>query len=152
MNAMTDNERVELNELISALVDGRASAAEHSRLEKMLAVSDEARRFYVRSMAMSASLFERAGEMQGELPEPTNIVPFSKWSRWAMPLAAAAAVLLGIFLARTFFGPGPPGKIRESAIPATTTAAAASGASQRRHCAGRTTFAGSGASLCISPA
>ena len=113
MNGMTDNERVELNELISALVDGRASEAEHLRLEKMLAASDEARRFYVRSMAMSASLFERAGEMQGELSEPTNIVPFSKWSRWAMPLAAAAAVLLGVFLARTFFGPGQTGNAEE---------------------------------------
>ena len=29
MNAMNDNERVELNELISALVDGRATAGEH---------------------------------------------------------------------------------------------------------------------------
>ena len=113
MNAMTDNERVELNELISALVDGRASEADHSRLEKMLAASDEARRFYVRSMAMSASLFEQAGEMQGELPEPSNVVPFSGWSRWAAPLAAAAAVLLGIFLARTFFAPSQPGNAEE---------------------------------------
>ena len=113
MNAMTDNERVELNELISALVDGRASEADLSRLEKMLAASDEARRFYVRSMAMSASLFEQAGEMQGELPEPSNVVPFSGWSRWAAPLAAAAAVLLGIFLARSFFGPGQPGNVEE---------------------------------------
>ena len=30
MNAMTDSERVELNELISALVDGRGTAAEHT--------------------------------------------------------------------------------------------------------------------------
>ena len=110
---MNDNERVELNELISALVDGRASESDHSRLEKMLATSAEARRFYVRSMAMSASLFEHAGEMQGELPEPANVVPFSGWSRWAAPLAAAAAVLLGIFLARTFFGPGQQGNAEE---------------------------------------
>jgi len=103
---MNDNERVELNELISALVDGRASTFDHARLEEMLAASDEARRFYVRSMAMSASLFEYAGEMQGELPEPSNVVPFSGWSRWAAPLAAAAAVLLGVFLARSFFAPG----------------------------------------------
>jgi ferric-dicitrate binding protein FerR (iron transport regulator) len=116
MNAMTDNERVELNELISALIDGRASEAERARLEEMLTASDEARRFYVRSMAMSASLFERAGEMQGELPEPSNVVPFSGlqyfW-RWAGPLAAAAAVLLGIFLARTFLGPSQQGSAEE---------------------------------------
>ena len=113
MNAMTDNERVELNELISALVDGRANEAEHARLEKMLAASDEARRFYVRSMAMSASLFEQAGEMQGELSEPSNVISFSGWSHWAMPLAAAAAVLLGIFLARIFFSPGQTGNAEE---------------------------------------
>ncbi len=109
MNTMTDNERVELNELISALTDGRVTAAEHARLEEMLAASDEARRFYVRAMALSASLYEYAGEMQSELPEPSNVVPFSSWSRWAAPLAAAAAVLLGIFLARTFFAAGPQG-------------------------------------------
>ena len=113
---MNDNDRVELNELISALTDGRATVAEHSRLEEMLAASDEACRFYVRSMAMSASLFEYAGEMQSELPEPSNVVPFSGpayfW-RWAAPLAAAAAVLLGIFLARSFVGPGQPGNADE---------------------------------------
>lgn len=108
MNAMNDNERVELNELISALVDDRATAAEHARLEKMLADSDEARGFYVRAMAMSASLFEHAGEMQSDRPEPSNIVPFSSWTRWAAPLAAAAAVLFGIWIARFFVGPDQP--------------------------------------------
>lgn len=110
---MNDNERVELNELISALVDNRATTAERTRLEEMLAASDEARRFYVRSMAMSASLYDYAGEMQSELPEPSNVVQFSSWSRWAAPLAAAAAVLLGIFLARDFFGPAQPGNGEE---------------------------------------
>jgi ferric-dicitrate binding protein FerR (iron transport regulator) len=105
---MTDNERVELNDIISALVDGRASAGEHARLEKMLAASEEARRFYVRSMAMSASLYDYAGEMQSERPERSKVVPFTAWSRWAAPLAAAAAVLLGIFLVRDFLNPPPP--------------------------------------------
>ena len=107
MNTMTDNDRVELNELISALVDDRASDRECARLEEMLAASEEARRFYVRSMAMSASLFERAGEMQSERPEPKNVIAFPGWSRWAAPLAAAAAVMLGIWIARLFVGPNP---------------------------------------------
>ena len=106
---MNDNERVELNELISALVDERATAGERKRLEEMLATSDEARRFYVRSMAMSASLFDRAGEMQGERPEPANVIRFSGWSRWTATLAAAAAVLLGVLIARFFFGSLQPG-------------------------------------------
>ena len=108
MNTMTDNDRVELNELISALVDGRATAAEHSRLEEMLAASDEARRFYVRSMAMSASLYEHAGEMQSERPEPQNVIHVAGWSRWAAPLAAAAAVLFGIWITRFFLSPDQP--------------------------------------------
>ncbi len=113
MNAMTDNERVELNDIISALVDGRASDTERARLEELLAASDEARRFYVRSMAMSASLFERAGEMQNERPEPKNVIAFSGWSRWAAPLAAAAAVLFGIWIARFFLGTSQPASAEE---------------------------------------
>jgi len=110
MNAMTDNERVELNELISALLDGRATASERARLEEMLAGpgSDEARRFYVRSMAMSASLCEYSSEMQSERPEPQNVIRVAGWSRWAAPLAAAAAVLFGIWIARFFHGQNPP--------------------------------------------
>ena len=108
MNEMTDNERVELNELISALLDERATAAEISRLEKMLAGSDEARRFYVRSMAMSASLHEHSGEMQSERPEPSNVIRVAGWSRWAAPLAAAAAVLFGIWIARIFLDQNQP--------------------------------------------
>ncbi len=111
MNVMTDNDRVELNELISALLDGRASAAEHSRLEQMLADSEEARRFYVRSMELSASLYEYSGEMQSERAEPTNVIHVAKWttwSRWTAPLAAAAAVLFGIWIARFFLGPNQP--------------------------------------------
>ncbi len=114
MNTMTDNERVELNDIISALVDERAGDAERARLGEMLAASEEARRFYVRSMAMSASLFEHAGEMQSERPEPKNVIAFSGWSRWAAPLAAAAAVLLGIWIARLFVGPNPSANPEDS--------------------------------------
>lgn len=113
MNTMTDNERVELNELISALVDERASDTERARLGEMLAASEEARRFYVRSMAMSASLFERAGEMQSERPEPKSVIAFPAWSRWIAPLAAAAAVMFGIWIARSFLGPNQTGTAEE---------------------------------------
>jgi ferric-dicitrate binding protein FerR (iron transport regulator) len=105
---MNDNERVELNELISALIDGRATTTEHRRLEEMLAASDEARRFYVRSMAMSASLFEYAGEMQSERPEPVNVIRVFSWRRWVAPLAAAAVVLLGIWMSNVFFSTSGP--------------------------------------------
>ncbi len=113
MSTMTDNDRVELNELVSALTDGRATGAKHSRLGEMLEASEEARRFYVRSMAMSASLYGYAGEMQSERPEAKNVIPFSGWTRWAAPLAAAAAVLFGIWVARFFGGPNQPGNAEE---------------------------------------
>jgi hypothetical protein len=113
MNTMTDNERVELNELISALVDERAGEKERARLGELLAASEEARRFYVRSMDMSASLFEYAGEMQSERPEPKNVIAFPGWSRWIAPLAAAAAVAIGIWIARSFLGSTQPGAAEE---------------------------------------
>ena len=105
MNDMNDNERVELNEICSALVDGVATEAQQHRLEKMLAVSDEARRFYVRTMAMSASLFDRAGEMQSE---PANVIRPPQWQRWLAPLAAAAVIVAGIAISRFFPGANLP--------------------------------------------
>jgi len=110
---MNDNERVELNELISALIDGRASTADQQRLEEMLAASDEARRFYVRSMSMSASLFEYAGEMQSERPEPANVIRVFRWRRMIAPLALAAAVALALVVSKVFVTTGEPGNGEE---------------------------------------
>jgi ferric-dicitrate binding protein FerR (iron transport regulator) len=89
---MNDNERVELNEWCSALIDGHATDSQLRRLEKLLTCSEEARQFYVRTMAMSASLFDYAGEMQCDAPEPANVIRPPQWRRWLAPLAAAAVV------------------------------------------------------------
>ena len=71
-----DDERLELNELCGALVDGTLDAAQRKRLAEMLANSEEARRFYVRAMSLSASLHEYASEMQTEPAEvPANERP-----------------------------------------------------------------------------
>jgi ferric-dicitrate binding protein FerR (iron transport regulator) len=105
---MNDNERVELNELCSLMVDGAATDAQQRRLEKLLACSDEARRFYVRTMAMSASLFHYSGEMQADAPEPANVIRVARWRRWLGPLAAAAVIVAGIAVSRFFqTRPGP---------------------------------------------
>ena len=98
---MTDNEQIELSELCSLLVDGALTAAQHSRLEEMLRHSEEARRFYVRTTALSASLFHYAGEMQSE---PANIIRPPQWRRWAAPLAAAAVLTLGLWVGRFLIG------------------------------------------------
>ena len=92
-----DHERLELNELCGALVDGTLDAKQRQRLAEMLATSEEARRFYVRSMSLSASLHDYAGEMQSEAPVPANERPARV--RWTLgALAAAAAVALAFWL------------------------------------------------------
>ncbi len=98
---MTDNERIELSELCSLLVDGSLSDAQHARLEEMLRSSEGARRFYVRATTLSASLFHYAGEMQSE---PGSIIHPPQWRRWAAPLAAAAVLVLGLWIGRFFAG------------------------------------------------
>ena len=63
--SMPDHELLELNALCHALIDGAITGTERARLEEVLAASHDARRFYVRTMALSACLFDYAGEMQG---------------------------------------------------------------------------------------
>ncbi|HEV7404279.1 MAG TPA: hypothetical protein VGO11_15160, partial [Chthoniobacteraceae bacterium] len=98
---MPDRELLELNELCQGLIDGALSDADRARLEKRLASSDEARRFYVRTMALSASLYEYAGEMQSEAPEPRPIPANERLARglwWTLgSLAAAAMLMLGLW-------------------------------------------------------
>jgi ferric-dicitrate binding protein FerR (iron transport regulator) len=99
---MNDSERIELNELCSALVDGRLSAGENRRLQEMLRGSAEARQFYVRAMQLSASLHSYASEMQSEPAEPANIIRPSFWQRSVRIVTAAAAVVaIGIWIGRS---------------------------------------------------
>src|SRR5207244_747662 len=53
-------------------------------------------------------LFEYAGEMQNERPEPANVIRVFAWHRWAAPLAAAAALLLGVFVWNSFYKTNEP--------------------------------------------
>jgi hypothetical protein len=93
---LTDREILELNELCNAVVDGTLSEKQNARLAHWLAASVEARRFYVRALGQSASLFSYASEMQTEAGEAVTsrpkIIPVA--FQWWMGLAAAAAVLL----------------------------------------------------------
>ncbi len=101
----TDAERLELNELCSALVDGNITSVQRERLNGLLLSSEEARRFYVHTMHLSASLCEYAGEMQ--LPEADNIIRPPQWRRWVGPLAAAAVLMLGLWLGHFIAGRQP---------------------------------------------
>lgn len=97
--SLPDPELLELNALCHALIDGAISAAERARLEEMLATSDDARRFYVRTLALSASLFDYAGEMQADAPDAPKrrIVRVPAWAWTAGALAAAACVALAFW-------------------------------------------------------
>lgn len=96
---LDDSEVLELSALCSALLDGAITDAEKARLEAWLTESEAARRYYVRAMALSASLCDYANEMQAEAPDlATRIVHPPAW-RWTVgALAAAAAVALAFWL------------------------------------------------------
>ena len=95
----SDEDRLELSALCGALADGTLDAEQRKRLAEMLATSEEARRFYVRAMSLSASLHEYAGEMQSDAPDLPPAHERPAWTRWtAGALAAAAAVALAFWL------------------------------------------------------
>ena len=98
--SLPDDELLELNALCNALIDGAITDAERARLEKMLAASDEARRFYVRATTLSASLFDYAGEMQSDAPDVAagRVVRVPAWVWTVGSLAAAACVAVAFWL------------------------------------------------------
>lgn len=100
---LTDAEILELHELCSALADDRLSPVQGQRLQDLLAQSPEARTIYFQSVALSNSLAEYAGEMQADVTP--SMPKKARNSRWpALSLAAAAALVLGLFL-RPHFHP-----------------------------------------------
>jgi hypothetical protein len=107
--ALSNNDLVELAELCNDLADGVLSEAQGRRLSQWLDQSEDARQFYARFVALSASLREYAAESQtcpapaesGETrPKPSRAF----WKRW-LPLkwawglgVAVAVVVLGFWL------------------------------------------------------
>jgi Concanavalin A-like lectin/glucanases superfamily/FecR protein len=92
---LTDKEILELNALCNALVDESINETQKARLSHWLASSADARKFYIRAMGLSASLFSYAGEMQSQefgRPAPEKIIRLD-WV-WRLGLVAAAACLL----------------------------------------------------------
>jgi hypothetical protein len=74
---LTDNEILELNDLCNGVVDGILTEPQKTRLARLLAASEEARRFYIRALALSASLYTYGSEMQVEAPDA---VPAARWA------------------------------------------------------------------------
>lgn len=91
--SLTDPERIELTALCAALADGHLSAADKIRFNSLLRTGDEARQFYLRHAALSASLFSYAAEMQSEAPVP-KAAPKKWYTTPHFWVAAAAMVAL----------------------------------------------------------
>lgn len=99
---LSDRDILELSELCSAVVDGTLTEAQRERLQAWLRRSEAARRFYVRALGLSASLYHYAAEMHADLPvrEPVRSERFGiAWGWWLGALATAACVAFGLWLA-----------------------------------------------------
>lgn len=97
---LSDKAILELNELCNVLVDGRLSGSQRSRLAHWLESSEEARRFYVQHIGLSASLCSYASEMQSEAAETAtgaSRIIHHLW--WAGPLAIAACLAVAFLIA-----------------------------------------------------
>jgi ferric-dicitrate binding protein FerR (iron transport regulator) len=99
---LNDSELLELNALCNALIDGQITDAERARLEQLLRDSEEARRYYVRALGLSASLMQYAGEMQAEAADAPlvaqRVVRPAAWIWTLSSLAAAAAIVLAFWM------------------------------------------------------
>ena len=97
---LNDQEILELNELCNGLIDSTLTEAQKVRLSEWLAASEAARRYYIRAMGLSASLYSYASEMQVEAPDapaPSKIVRLGVGS-WLGFLAAAACVVFAVLI------------------------------------------------------
>ena len=120
---LTDAEKMELSALCSGLADGTLNPVEKDRLNALLKSSEEARQFYVRSSALSASLFSYAAEMQSEAPpmvvRKRQLTPLASW---AMAFSAAAVlVLMGAWWLTRAPAPEMPSGIADSRLVALMT-------------------------------
>ena len=119
----SDAERLELAVLCDGLVDGRLNAEGRERLERLLKSSAEARRVYVQTLALSASLHEYAAEMQAGdgtvLALPAQ--PRLRWRRWVAGVGLAAGVALAFWWAQR------PMEEAASGAPVVATLSATSG-------------------------
>ena len=102
--SLTDEETLELHELLDGLVENNLSAAKKARLEQWIVESDEVRRRYVYFMDMSASLVHFADErISDETTESKGLSAGEKIVRFVRPVALIAALLVaGFYLPRTF--------------------------------------------------
>jgi hypothetical protein len=102
--SLTDEETLELHDLLDGLVENNLSPAKRARLEQWIVESDEVRRRYVYFMDMSSSLVHFAEELiSDETSEEKGLSAGEKIVRFVRPVALIAALLVaGFYLPRTF--------------------------------------------------
>ena len=102
--SLTDEETLELHELLDGLVENNLSPAKKARLEQWIVDSDEVRRRYIYFMDMSSSLVHFAEELiSDETSEEKELSAGEKIVRFVRPVALIAALLVaGFYLPRTF--------------------------------------------------
>ena len=108
--SLSDQEILELHELLDALVENNLAGQRRKRLEEWLAESDAARRHYVRFMDMSSSLCFFAEERLSDEDEE-GVVPFEsddgKLVRFLRPFAVAAGIaVVGFFGYKSYLSNG----------------------------------------------
>ena len=115
--SLSDQEILELHELLDALVENNLAGERRKRLEEWLAESDAARRHYVRFMDMSSSLCSYAEERLSD-EDDEGVVPFEpengKLVRSFRPLAVAAGIaVVGFFGYKSYLSSNNPNLIAE---------------------------------------
>jgi hypothetical protein len=110
---LSDDDILELSTLCDAVVDETITEKQSSRLAHWLSTSPDAREFYVRTMGLSASLFDYAAEMQAGEPAAATVAATAakvgRRSWWALgSLAVAASVVVILWLGRPKHNDPPP--------------------------------------------
>ena len=102
--SLTDEETMELHELLDGLVENNLSPSRKAKLEKWIEESEEVRKTYVHFMDMSASLVHYADErLSDETEEPLPISPVDKITKFVRPALLIAALLIaGFYLPRAW--------------------------------------------------
>lgn len=102
--SLTDEETMELHELLDGLVENNLSPSRKAKLEKWIEKSEEVRKAYVHFMDMSASLVHYADErLSDETEEPLPISQVDKITKFVRPALLIAALLIaGFYLPRAW--------------------------------------------------
>ena len=103
MSKLTDQEFLELHDMLDALVENNLPKDKLDKLEKWIACNGDVRMHYIEFMDMSASLHHYAEELIGDdldgaiEEKPNPIISFTKSF-----LAIAAVLVLGLFFTKDF--------------------------------------------------